>query len=288
MTDLYEIHSATLRVPGQTVAYKLFSRDLENKRNLLMLHGAGVSGDITWSMIIRRLEHWSSILVPDMRGTGKTIHPSRQEHSFTHQDLLGDLELLLERLGWDDFDVAGYSFGGMLAMLIKQAFGARVGHTFLLEPALLDRRSITEVGALREHFSEIAHGIRHSQPGHGLEDHIQSFLDLVSPQRPKTGRSEALSIQRLAHRPVGFANALDCVTRTLQQVDRELLLAAQNRTTSFFGGHSHPALRAFHQSLAAHQQDWQAHEIPGTDHSLPFQKPTRIASLMNERITGSA
>lgn len=249
-----------------------------------MLHGAGVSGELTWSLIIRRLEHWSSILVPDLRGTGKSRHPSRQEHSFTAEQLLHDIKLLLEKHAWTEFDVAGYSFGGMLAMLLKQSLGTRIGHAFLLEPALLDRRSITEVGALREHFSEIAQGIRHHQPGHGLEEHIGKFLDLVSPHRQKTGRAAEMSIQRLAHRPVGLANALDCVTRTLQHLDRETLLLAQGRTTSFYGGHSHPALRAFHQNLATHQRDWVSHEIPGTDHSLPFQKPTRIASLINARV----
>lgn len=283
MTDLYQIQRFSLRVPGQTIAYSIFTRNLEKKRNLLMLHGAGVGGELTWNLIIRRLEHWSSILVPDLRGTGKTRHPSRQEHSFTAEQLLQDLRLLLEQHGWNEFDVAGYSFGGMLAMLLKQIFGKQINQAYLLEPALLDRRSITEVGALREHFSEIAQGVRHSQPGHGLEDQIAKFLDLVSPHRQKTGRAAEMSIQRLAHRPVGLANALDCVTRTLQQLDRAALLEAQGHTTSFYGGHSHPALRAFHQNLAVHQPDWVAHEIPGTDHSLPFQKPARIASLINER-----
>lgn len=252
-----------------------------------MLHGAGVSGELTWSLIIRRLAQWSTILVPDLRGAGKTWNRSRCEHPFTHLELLSDLDRLVERQGWEQFDVAGYSFGGLLAMLMKQGFGDRIGHTYLLEPALFDRRSVMEVRVLREQISEIAHGIRHHRPGHGLEEQLARFLDLVSPHRPRSGRAEEISIQRLAHRPVGLANALDCVTHTLHQLDRERLLAAQQNTTSFYGGHSHPSLGAFHRQLALQQRNWATFEVAGTDHSLPFQKPARIASLMNERIENS-
>lgn len=288
MNATYKIESSILRSPDLELAYRVYSREYPENRQLLMLHGAGVSGQLTWELIIRRLANWSTIVVPDLRGAGKTRHRSRCEHAFTHQQLLGDLDRLVEQQGWEQFDVAGYSFGGLLAMLMKQRFGDRIDHTFLLEPALFDRRSVLEVRVLREQITDIAHGIRHHRPGHGLEEQLARFLDLVSPHRPRAGRAEEISIQRLAHRPVGLANALDCVTRTLHQVDRDQLLAAQQNTTSFYGGHSHPSLASFHRHIALHQSDWATFEIAGTDHSLPFQKPTRIASIMNQRIQSPA
>ncbi len=281
-----QLFTFEVQAPDQRVHYRLYRTGKAGAARLLMLHGSGVGGDLTWGLIMRRLSGWAEILVPDLRGTGRTRHPLDDDPPFTHEEVRGDLGAVLHAQGWDRFDLAGYSFGGMIAMLLRQELGDRVGRTFLLEPALLDRESIHELTALREHYSEIVRILR--QPGvspEAVRDAIRAFLDLVSPRRTRAPRSESATVERLANRPLGFANALDCVTRAVHQVDRAALIDAQARVECFAGERSNPRLLAFHAYLASCREDWNCHVIPGADHALPFQKPDRIAAIMDAAAT---
>lgn len=274
-----------LPVTGQIVHYRLYQTGIPGGRRMLMLHGSGVGGDLTWGLMVPRLKRWSEILVPDLRGTGRTRDPGGLDPPFQPDEVLGDLEAVLASEGWGDFDLSGYSFGGMIAMLLRQRLRDRVGHTFLLEPALLDRESIHELLALREHYSDIVRVLREpGADGETVNEAIRGFLDLVSPRRTRAPRSEAATIARLASRPRGFANALDCVTHAVHHVDRNRLIADQARVACFAGERSSPRLLAYHRFLAAQREDWACHVIPGADHALPFQKPDRIAALINAAV----
>ena len=64
---------------------------------LLLLHGGGVDGRITWSGILPYLANWNEILVPDLRGTGKTRFPDRGEHAFAVEEVQGRPRLAFGR-----------------------------------------------------------------------------------------------------------------------------------------------------------------------------------------------
>lgn len=272
------IVKATLTLPAQEVYYRLYRVDGAPSRRLLLLHGGGVAGAITWGGILPHLRHWNEILVPDLRGTGKTRYPDHHEHGFEAEEVVADLTALLDHLGWGEFDLGGYSYGGLIAMLLKLARPAAVGHTYLLEPALMVKMNDEESARSRELILHAAKRLRHLE---NLDEGLELFLDAVAPNRTRGSKNEEIIRGRLSHRPAGLACAIECVSHAARRLDRLALLAAQTRVSSFIGGRSHPAVYRLCQDIAAQKPDWACHLIEGADHALPFQKPEIIAELMN-------
>jgi len=267
-----------LNQPQQAIYYRLYRGSAFESRRLLLLHGGGVDGQITWEPIVSRLLHWSEVLVPDLRGTGKTHFPNHQEQAFNTSDVVADMAALLDSLGWSNFDLGGYSYGGLIAMQLKAARPAAIGKTFLFEPGLLGGGNETELLSRREILMQAAQKLRIDDE---LEYGLQVFLDAVSPQRNRNSRGEEIVRGRLAHRPKGLAAILEAVVQAAKQLDRTQLIAAQEHVSSFVGERSSAEIFSFCQEIAQQHRGWVCHLIPGTDHALPFQKPDAIANIMN-------
>lgn len=269
---------ATLTLPTQEVYYRLYRFDRAPPRRLLLLHGGGVAGSITWAGILPHLRQWNEILVPDLRGTGKTRYPDHREHGFEAEEVVGDLTALLDHLGWESFDLAGYSYGGMIAMMLKAARPSSVRKTCLLEPALLGKMNDEE--SIRAH-DLILHAAKRLRNLENVGEGLELFLDAVAPNRSRGSKNEEIIRERLSHRPAGLACAIECVSHAAKRLDRSALIASQAHVSSLIGGRSHPAVYQLCQEIAASRNDWACHLIQGADHALPFQKPEIIAELMN-------
>lgn len=276
----FSLAQGLLERPDQLCAWRrLERRDGQGRGTLLLLHGAGVGGELTWAPMVGHLVPWRVLLVPDLRGTGETHDRDGDERPFSLDQVVDDVIALLDSQGIDRLDVVGYSFGGLVAMRLKQRLGERIARLGLLEPALLEREDHAAMVQVREGYTEAARWMR---SGESPERGIVAFLDLISPHRTRNPRAERLSVNRLAHRPRGFANALDCVTDAVHRLDRQALLTAQREVVSIVGGKSLTAMKAYHALLERTRDDWRFIELPGTDHSLPFQKPRRIAAQLGE------
>ncbi|MDP2795173.1 MAG: alpha/beta hydrolase, partial [Sulfurisoma sp.] len=267
-----------LNLPRQAVYYRHYRCSAFAERRLLLLHGAGVDGQMTWEPIIGKLLHWSEILVPDLRGTGKTHFPDRREHPFETGEVVADMGALLDSLGWNKFDLAGYSYGGLIAMQLKAARPVAVGKTYLLEPGLLSGGNEQESLSRREILLQAAQKLRVDEE---LEFGLKIFLDAVSPKRSQNSHNEQIVRARLAHRPKGLAAILEAVIHAAKQLDRAQLIAAQKHVSSFVGERSSGEIFEFCQDIARQRADWTCHLISGADHALPFQKADAIASIMN-------
>ncbi|NVK41268.1 MAG: alpha/beta hydrolase [Oceanospirillaceae bacterium] len=277
----FKVETHRLNLPDQQLVYRLYRNpDIAGGRRLVLLHGAGVAGVDTWHMLIASLDQWSEILVPDQRGMGETRSPDGREHPFSAVELVADLNTLLDQLGWWQFDLGGYSMGGLVAMLFKQQHPDRVQKQFLLESAILDRPDWHGTVELRKRYSQAAEHLRGSDAERG----IYQFLDAISPARNIKPESEKLMVSRLAARAQGFANALDAVTRAINSLDRESMVAAQGDVSSFIGGRSVEPMHQYHRGLAERLPNWHYFLVAGTDHSLPFQKPRQIARTMNAEL----
>lgn len=281
MKHPYKITQHQLNLADQQVSYQLYKKASEGaSRRLVLLHGAGVAGEDTWSAIAMMLTQWDEILIPDQRGTGNTRYPDGEEHPFTVNELVNDIGALVDHLGWWQFDLAGYSMGGLVSLLYKQRYHDRVKKQFLMEAAVLDRPSWESTVSLRQQFSTAAEQLR----GNQAETGIKAFLDTISPNRKVAPQAELLTIQRLGERALGFANALNCVTEAINCIDREALVAAQGDVTSFIGGHSIDLMHQYQRDLAERLPNWHYFMVPGTDHSLPFQKPRQISRVMDAEL----
>lgn len=281
MRNEIQCEKRTLKLADQEITYRLYRHpNAQGSRRLVLIHGAGVAGRDTWEMLQSFLTQWHEVLVPDLRGAGETHYLDGQEHPFTVQELMQDISQLVDQLAWWEFDLGGYSLGGLVAMLYKQAHPERVQKQFLLEPAALDRQDFDATVVLRERYSDAAQHLRSSD----LEAGIRQFLDTISPNRKITEQTEKLTISRLGQRPEGFAYSLDSVTAAIRSVDRDAMVAAQGDVTSFIGGQSVDQMHLLHRSLAERLKNWHYFLVAGTDHSLPFQKPRQIARIMDAEL----
>lgn len=266
---------------GHSIAYRIYAHpSVATGRRLVLIHGAGVAGRYTWEALQHFLTGWSEILVPDLRGAGDTHSLDSQEHPFLVEELVGDLQALLGRLSWTRFDLGGYSLGGLVSLLLKQNLRDQVEKQYLLESAALDRVQWQETVSVRQQFAAAAQGLQQQD----AESGIKRFLDTISPNRKVSEQVEKLTIQRLGERAKGFAHSLEAVNAAINQIDRQQLLAAQGDVTSFIGSLSVDPMHELHRCLAEQMPNWHYFMIPGTDHSLPYQKPRQIAQLMNQEL----
>ncbi len=252
--------------------------EVSASRRLLLLHGAGVPGEVTWTYIANYLNEWDEILIPDFAGMGRSAFVAQTAPRLS--DYVAQIHELCEALDWTEFDVAGYSFGGMVAVRYLQQFGAR-GLCFLLEPAMLFSADCHKTQQKADDYLTVADRVEHNPQD---ADAYLDFLESVSPQRVRNEKVDRLTIARLQENSVGFAQALRAVSQVLlDECSTYASWIAPWPGISFVGGLSHATMLGRHRLLAEQSADWRCHVVDNADHSLVFTKPRSIAKVMNER-----
>lgn len=277
-----------LTLPSARLAYRLYENpNAQTDRTCLLLHGAGVAGEITYSPMLHYLTQWRWMLVPDLKGMGESFHHHGEEEAVTIDELTDEIEALLAHLKWDDFDAVAYSLGGLVALNLnyrRQQQGKPKAKMALLEPASLDREDLSNLMEVRLKYRHASKLIRETGD---VELGVAQFMDGVSPNRRKHPVAEATTQSRLAHRPFGFAYALDAVTNHVEIMSqepslREALIDASDQVFLFSGELSHEALKQHYELLNQNKAEWEHKVMSACDHSLPFQKPRQIANHINK------
>lgn len=274
------IASEFLTTPDQTIHYTLYRRDsvpTSEANRLLLLHGTGAGGDFTWKNMVPYLDHWHEILVPDLRGAGETYGPDNTETPFTVEQVLDDLNLILDKYSWQAFDIAGYSFGGYIAVRLKQQLKDRIKHMTLIEAALLSTMSGHEKINYQKNVLNAAEALLADDKDAG----VQCFLELVAPdflQKKRLGRF----FSRLTDRPRGMGYTLMSLFDNVNDMDVNELATCARNVDSIIGQDSYQDMIDFNLKLAEERDDWQCHILENADHSLIFQYPREIADILNQ------
>ncbi|MGB5534089.1 MAG: alpha/beta fold hydrolase, partial [Acidimicrobiia bacterium] len=122
-----------LSVPGRTVLVgeqEFFVREAgpESAPPLVLIHGWGFDGEMTYYKLIPTLAERYRVIVPDHRNHGKS---DRIRGPVEVADLALETIGVLDALGYDEFDVFGYSLGGMAAQILAYRFPERVRRLIL-------------------------------------------------------------------------------------------------------------------------------------------------------------
>jgi pimeloyl-ACP methyl ester carboxylesterase len=135
--------SSTAHVNG----IDLFYRDTATGDPLVLLHGFTGSGD-DWGHVFTEPPPGRRLIVPDLRGHGRSTNPSGR---FTFADVADDVFALLDRLGVAEFAAIGMSAGAntLLHLATQQPGRVRAmihvsGTPRFPEPARAIMRSMTE------------------------------------------------------------------------------------------------------------------------------------------------
>lgn len=95
----------TAAVEGIQMAYRISGEG----DPLLLLHGFSASGNV-WDAFVPELAKAYRVIVPDLRGHGRSTNPS---NVFTHRQSARDVFALLDQLGIGKCKAMGISSGGM-------------------------------------------------------------------------------------------------------------------------------------------------------------------------------
>jgi 3-oxoadipate enol-lactonase len=122
-----------IHVKGRTVVVderEFFVRETgpEGGRPLVLLHGWSFDGEMNFFAVIPTLAERFRVVVPDHRNHGKS---DRIRGPFEIEDLAREAVGVIDGLGYDEFDLFGFSMGGMVAQVIARDHPRRVKHLIL-------------------------------------------------------------------------------------------------------------------------------------------------------------
>ncbi len=89
---------------------------------LVFLHGV-MGYAANWRRISKAFESDYQILAYDQRGHGRSYHP---DNGYAPEDYAGDLEAILDELGWERVHLVGHSMGGRVALTFAANYPSRV------------------------------------------------------------------------------------------------------------------------------------------------------------------
>lgn len=162
-----------------SVESHLFYQEFGKGSPLILLHGFFDTGDI-WKPWIPKFAEIYRVIVPDLRGHGRSANPSGR---YTHRESATDILKLLDHIGIDRFQAIGLATGAMSLLHIATRHPQRVASMVLLsgtpyfpEKARTILRSIFEFGP------EITQLLKKWHPGgekqiQGLFKQFRSFGD---------------------------------------------------------------------------------------------------------------
>ena len=251
--------------PGGTVLWRLWGK---NGRKLVLLHGA--SGAWThWIRNIPALSRHSRVIAPDMPGFGMSdLLPS------THTaDALADLvaEGIEEILpGPEAFDLAGFSFGGIIAGHVAARLGTRVRRLVLLGPGGLGlpRSAMPALVPVQPGMTEEALRRVH-------RDNLR-ILMIADPDRVD---ALAVTLQmenlRRARFRSGRIPESDALARVLPAI-RARIVTIWGERDAFIGGDLDARRRVF----APFQSAADFRVIAGAGHWLPYEAPDEVNAIL--------
>jgi len=153
--------------------------DLHGQTPLLLIHGFALPGHETFLPWAREeLEPHRVLILPDMLGYGFSERNPKPGEYFTLHSYSRDLEGLLDALGVHEVDVAGHSWGGVIAAQFALDRPDRVRRL-----ALIDAGFFMPSSSPLEKVIHLPLGIGRAVTWHALGDGPFSYVKLICQQR---------------------------------------------------------------------------------------------------------
>src|SRR5882672_5364877 len=99
---------------------------------VLLIHGFGDTGEM-WGPVVRDLEKSHTVVVPDLRGMGRSSHP---EDGYDKRTQAADLRAVMTTLGYDHSAVVGHDIGNMVAYAYTARYPDKVERLVVIDAPL--------------------------------------------------------------------------------------------------------------------------------------------------------
>ncbi len=167
-----------------------YTRTGGGRSPLVLLHGLAANG-LCWTVIAHELEGEYDVIMPDLRGHGKSSAP---DHGYRYEDHANDVAGLIHGLGISPAILVGHSMGGLVAALLASHTRSLVRGLVLADPTFISSERQREVrdsdvadqhrGLLSQSLQEVMRDIRARHPHRSL-----STVELLARARLETSMS---------------------------------------------------------------------------------------------------
>lgn len=233
---------------------------------LVLLHGFTNSG-ASWDGVVAELPERYRPIAPDLRGHGA----AGDRRPVSLPAVIADVAALA-----DDFELAGYSMGGRLALHVALALPGRVRRLTLIgaSPGLADDDERAE---RRRTDERLAAEIEQMTIAQFAERWAKT--PVLAGQPPEV--QAAVAAQRLRNTPAGLAAALRGLgTGALPSLwDR---LADLRLPVELVVGERDAKFRTTAERMASALPDARLHVVAGTGHAVHLEAPEAVAAIIAE------
>ncbi|MFT4435563.1 alpha/beta fold hydrolase [Caballeronia sp. 15715] len=244
----------------------------EGSRPLVCIHGVGSSLD-AWEGVAAKLSDTFRILTLDLRGHGRS---SLIKGRYEIDDFVGDVLALADHVGFEKFDLAGFSLGGLIAQRLALTHAARLRKLVLL--ATVAGRTPEERERVAARLAALQSGDRGSHYDASVsrwltEEFQQRHPELVARMRQRNAEND----------PDCYAAAYRVLAQTdfgglIDQIGVPTLIATGEEDQG-----SNPRMAHFmHERIPRSQLEI----LPGLRHSILIEAPDLVAALMRRFLAG--
>ena len=107
----------------------------QGQEPLILLHGLADSAWV-WTSLGDYLADSHHIIAPDLRGHGESSKP---ETSYSSKEIVADLEVLMNSLGWKNAHILGHSWGAKIAAIWASNRPERFRSLILVDPFFIGK-----------------------------------------------------------------------------------------------------------------------------------------------------
>jgi len=254
----------SLTVDGVTLNYQIAGQG----EPLICVHGVGSYLE-AWSGVVERLSDRFRILTFDLRGHGRS---SKVRGRYEIDDFVGDVLALADHAGFETFNLAGFSLGGLIAQRLALTHQERIRRLVLL--ATVAGRTEEERERVAARLAALQAGDRGAHYDASLsrwltEAFQEKNLELIAELRRRNAEND----------PECYAAAYRVLAQTdfgglLDQIRIPVLIATGEQDAG-----SNPRMALYmHERISGSQ----LHILPGLRHSILTEAPELVAGLMRE------
>ena len=107
----------------------------QGQEPLILLHGLADSAWV-WTSLGDYLADSHHLIAPDLRGHGESSKP---ETSYSSKEIVADLEVLMNSLGWKNAHILGHSWGAKIAAIWASNHPERFRSLILVDPFFIGK-----------------------------------------------------------------------------------------------------------------------------------------------------
>ncbi|MEN2768191.1 alpha/beta fold hydrolase [Ornithinibacillus xuwenensis] len=249
------------------IHYKLYNSPKNNTDYLVLIHGLGL--DLTmWEPLIPHLQEYCHIVTFDVRGHGET---QGQANPITWDILLDDFHSLIQSLDISTFHLAGYGFGGNLAIKINEVYPEKVKSLILTSVYMYFPKNVA-IKELEKRNQLISHG----KMSDLAKNMIRQICYIPTPENELLLTKAYDKVEQRT-----YFNMFQMLTETvtsedLKEIDKEVLLIQGDKDPLF------PIQQT--NLYQSHLQKSFSYVVPNSSNLVPLDSPEIYVKLVGHFI----